>query len=193
MIEGRDDGKEDARTGENSPVSVEAKNFVGIGKMRFNTPKAKWNIPHLHFLVDLVEPGRYEATVLEFGLVSGGKKQEEAIERLAAQIYYYIFSVMENGDNYSEFIESVDSHVMDDYWRRYRTIEFSLARDGNDLSNNIDEEIKRAVKSIISEKTDAVLDGIAKNNATEHINEAKRMASFAAMFDLEYTVIGEAA
>jgi len=58
---------------------------------------AEWNIPHIHFMVDKTDSGNYEATLLEFGLVS-----------------------------WSESLE-VDDQVMDGYWRYYRKIEFSLA------------------------------------------------------------------
>jgi hypothetical protein len=175
-------------------VSVEEKLFVGIGKMIFNTPpNVNWNIPHLHFLVDKIDDDRYEATVLEFGLVSSGKDQAEAIERLASQIHYYIFSVMEDERNYQQFIDIVDSYVMEDYWRYYRVIEFTLAKDGKDLSHKMDMQIQRAVKSLIEEKTMALLDEIAKNNAVELVNEAKRMTSFRGDFDFEYKFIKGAA
>lgn len=161
---------------------------MGIGKMIFNTPDVPWNIPYLHFLVDAAAPGRFEATVLEFGLVSAGASQEEAIERLAAQAHAYIFSVMER-DDYGQLIECVNDFVMEDYWRQYRVVEFSLARQGNDLSHDMDKTVERAVKAIINEKTDQLLDGIAKNNAREYIEEAKRMVSFASAFDFEYKTV----
>jgi hypothetical protein len=171
-------------------VSVEEKHFVGIGKMIFNSPSSvTWNIPHLHFLVDKVVDDRYEATVLEFGLVSSGKNEAEAIERLASQIHDYIFSVMADKGNYQQFIDAVDNYVMADYWRHYRVIEFTLAQARNDLSHEIDGKIQRAVKALIDEKTMALIDKIAKNNAQELVNEVKRMSSFRADFDFEYKLI----
>ena len=57
---------------ESTSVSVSNKNFVGIGKMIFES-SAEWKIPHLHFMVDKTASGNYEATLLEFALVSWSK------------------------------------------------------------------------------------------------------------------------
>jgi hypothetical protein len=54
---------------ESTSVPVDNKNFVGIGKLIFDSD-AEWNIPILHFMVDKTASGNYEATLLEFGLVS---------------------------------------------------------------------------------------------------------------------------
>jgi uncharacterized FlaG/YvyC family protein len=175
--------------GEDMFVSVEDKHFVGVGKMIFNTPNTAWNIPHLHFLVDKAAGDRYEATLLEFGLVSAGEGQEEAIERLARQTHLYISTVMQEDENYSQFINNVNDHVMDDYWRKYRAIEFALAQTGGGLSHAIDKELEMAVKKIINEKTSALIDEIARNSAEEVVREAKRMAALTAAFDFEYQVV----
>jgi hypothetical protein len=118
-------------------VPVDRKDFIGIGKIVFNS-NAEWNIPHLHFIVDKTTSGNYEATSLEFGLVSWSELEREAITSLVKQTYFYILSVMEKS-GFDQFIKEVDNHVMDDYRRHYRKIEFSLARHGKDLSH--DEQI----------------------------------------------------
>ena len=174
-------------------VSVEDKNFVGIGKLMFkNRPDVQWHIPHLHFLVDNPTKNYFEATCLEFGLVSSGSTQEEAIERLASQAYFFIDTVM-GQNNYDQFIDTVNDFTMCGYWREYRRIEFSLAKVGKDLSSSIDKHIERAVKSIISKKMEKALDDIAKREAGEIIAEAKRIVSLSSCFDFQYTSLKDAA
>jgi hypothetical protein len=179
--------------GNNVHVPVDGREFIGIGKMFFNTPDVEWNIPHLHFLVDTQRSGYYEATCLEFGLVAAANTPEETIEGLATLTHAHIMAVMEGGDHYDQFFALVDTYAMEDYWRKYRLIEFSLAREGKDLSHNIDKQIERAVKSLISAKRDKALDDLAKAQAKELITEVKRIVSLAAAFDFEYTPIPEAA
>lgn len=176
-------------------IHVPARNrdFVGIGKMFFNTPDVNWNIPHLHFLVDSQRPGYYEATCLEFALVSSGRTPEESIEGLATLTHAHIMAVMENGDQYDQFLSLVDNYAMEDYWCKYRVIEFSLARQGQDLSHNIDKQIERAVKALISAKRDKALDELAKAQAADLIIEAKRISRLAEAFDFEYTPLRGAA
>jgi len=111
---------------ETSFVPVDQKKFVGIGKMGFETNK-EWNIPSLHFMVDKTISGNYEATLLEFGLISWSETEEAAIKSLVRQTHSHILTVTEKA-GFDELIKSVDDHVMDDYWRFYRKIEFSLAR-----------------------------------------------------------------
>jgi hypothetical protein len=174
-------------------VPVGNREFVGIGKMFFNIPDVSWNIPHLHFLVDSQGPGYYEATCLEFGLVTSGKTPEESIEGLAILTHSHIMAVMESGDRYDQFVTLVDNYAMEDYWRKYRVIEFSLARQGKDLSHNIDKQIERAVRSLISAKRDKALDELARAQASDLIAEVKRIVYLAEVFDFEYTPLGGAA
>jgi hypothetical protein len=90
-------------------VLVDQKDFIGIGKIVFDS-NAKWNIPHLHFMVDKTASGNYEATSLEFGLVSWSELEKEAITSLVKQTYFYILSVMEKS-SFDQFIKEVDNHV----------------------------------------------------------------------------------
>jgi len=126
-------------------VPVDSKNFVGIGKMTFDS-NAEWNIPHLHFMVDKTASGNYEATLLEFGLVSWSESLNDAIKSLVRQTHTHILSVIERA-GFEQFIREVDDQVMDGYWRNYRKIEFSLARDGRDLSHEMDSRFVRVIKA----------------------------------------------
>ena len=81
--------------------------------------------------------GNYEATLLEFGLVSWSESLNNAIKSLVKQTHAHILSVIGRA-GFEQFIREVDDQVMDGYWRNYRKIEFSLARDGRDLSHEMD-------------------------------------------------------
>jgi len=144
-------------------LDVSDKNFIGIGKMVFEK-NAEWNIPHLHFMVDNTKAGNYEATLLEFGLVSWSENQGEAIKNLAKQTHSHILTVMEKA-GFDEFIREVDDHVMDDYWRQYRKFEFTMARSGRDLSHKMDRQLVQAIKEKLSEETKKIIMELAKYNA----------------------------
>ncbi|MDR0503587.1 MAG: hypothetical protein LBH16_09750 [Treponema sp.] len=144
-------------------VPVERKNFVGIGKMVFEKNK-EWNIPHLHFMVDETVSGNFEATLLEFGLVSWSETEEAVIKSLVRQTHVHILMVMDKS-GFDGLIKNVDDHVMDDYWRHYRKIEFTMARSGKDLSHKLDNQIVRAIKEMLSEDTKNIIREIAMDNA----------------------------
>ena len=132
-----------------SSVTVDNKNFIGIGKMIFESNNAKWNIPHLHFMVDKTVSGNYEATLLEFGLVSWAENLDDAIRSLLKQTHSYILSVLER-NGFDQFISEVDNNVMEGYWKHYRKIDFCLARIGKDLSHQMDNpSVMREMKAII--------------------------------------------
>jgi hypothetical protein len=119
-------------------VPVDQKKFIGIGRINFFTNK-EWNIPALHFMVDKTSSGNYEATLLEFILVSWSETKEDAIKSLAMQTYFYLYKVIEKS-GFEGLIKRVEDHVMDDYWNFYRKIEFSLAMNKN--NNTIRTEIE---------------------------------------------------
>jgi hypothetical protein len=171
-------------------VPVGQKDFIGIGKIVFDS-NAEWNIPHLHFMVDKTASGNYEATLLEFGLVSWSESDDEAIKSLIKQTHFYILSVMEKS-GFDQFIKEADNHVMDDYWRHYRKIEFSLARYGRDLSHKMDSILVRAIKNMLSEETMKIIRETAKNNAEEVMREVKKILSLTPS-TLTYTEVKEAA
>jgi hypothetical protein len=131
---------------------MENKHFVAIGKMMIDNLGAKWNIPDLHFIVNRTPSGLFEATNIEFILDSCGGSLEEAVEGLSGLTIHYITVVMGKGHGYSEFIDKVNSLVMEDYWREYRNIEFSLAREGKDLSHDIANKVNAAIKNMLAEE-----------------------------------------
>ena len=145
---------------------MDNKHFVAIGKMSIDNLSTEWNIPDLHFIVNKTPSGLLEATNIEFILDSTGNTIEEAIEALIGLTIHYITSVMEKGRGYDEFIEKVNSLSMEDYWREYRNIEFSLARKRKDLSHDIANKINAAVKNMLTEEiTQQIRDvatGVAK-------------------------------
>jgi len=145
---------------------MDNKHFVAIGKMSIDNLSTEWNIPDLHFIVNKTPSGLLEATNIEFILDSTGNTIEDAIEALIGLTIHYITSVMEKGRGYDEFIEKVNSLSMEDYWREYRNIEFSLARKRKDLSHDIANKINAAVKNMLTEEiTQQIRDvatGVAK-------------------------------
>jgi len=131
---------------------MDNKHFVAIGKMTIDNLSTEWNIPDLHFIVNKTPSGLFEATNIELILDAAGSTIEEAIEGLIGLTIHYITAVMEKSRGYDEFIEKVDSLAMEDYWREYRNIEFSLARDRKDLSHDIANKINAAIKSMLAEE-----------------------------------------
>ena len=116
---------------------MENKQFVAIGKMMIDSLNTEWNIPHLHFIVNQTPSGLFEATNIELILDSSGNTIEEAVKSLSGLTIHYITTVMEKGCGYDEFIAKANSLAMEEYWREYRNIEFTLARKGKDLSHEI--------------------------------------------------------
>ena len=131
---------------------MESKTSIAIGKMTIDNLSPEWNIPTLHFIVNKTQSGLFEATNIELILDSNGKTIEEAIEGLSALTIHYITTVMEKGQGYIEFIEKVNSLEMEDYWREYRNIEFSLARHRKDLSHDIANKVNASIKNILAEE-----------------------------------------
>jgi len=154
---------------------VDGKNFVGIGKIVFNS-NVEWNIPVLHFMVDKTASGNYEATLLEFGLVSWSENQDNSIRSLVKQTHSHILSVLSR-TGFDQFVNEVDSHVMDGYWRQYRKIDFSLARIGKDLSHQMDSPGIREMKAMISEERKNFIRNLARDNAENLINELDKLPS----------------
>jgi hypothetical protein len=131
---------------------MDNKRFVAIGKMTIDNLSTEWNIPDLHFIVSKTSSGLLEATNIELILDSTGSTIEEAIEGLIGLTIHYITTVMGKGRGYDEFIDKVNSLAMEEYWREYRNIEFSLARDRKDLSHEIANKINAAVKNMLAEE-----------------------------------------
>ena len=131
---------------------MDNKHFIAIGKMTIDSLSAEWNIPDLHFIVNKTPSGLFEATNIELILDSIGSSIEEAIEELIGLTIHYITAVMEKGRGYDEFIDKVNSLAMEEYWREYRNIEFSLARNRKDLSHDIANKVNAAIKNMLAEE-----------------------------------------
>jgi hypothetical protein len=131
---------------------MENKHFVAIGKMTLDNLSTEWNIPDLHFIVNKTPSGLFEATNIELILDSTGGNIEEAIEGLVGLTIHYITAVMAKGRGYGEFIDKVNSLAMEESWREYRVIEFSLARNRKDLSHDIAKKVNAAIKNMLAEE-----------------------------------------
>jgi hypothetical protein len=140
---------------------MDNKHYVAIGKMTIDNLSPKWNIPDLHFIVNKTSSGLFEATNIEFILDSSGNTIEEAIEGLTGLTIHYITTVTEKGRGYDEFIDKVNSLAMEDYWREYRNIEFSLARERKDLSHDIANKINAAIKNMLAEEIEQQIREVA--------------------------------
>jgi hypothetical protein len=177
---------------ENLSVTVDDKKFIGIGKFLFDTYHVEWNIPHLHFMVDESEYGHFEATNLEFGLVSSGETQMEAIQHLAALTHSHVTSVMTGPRGYEEFIETAKSRAMDEYWTAYRIIDFTLAEQGRDLSHELERKITRAIQEMLDEKVKELITQRALKKADELLKAFEQVNTFK-LKDVEYTELRTAA
>ncbi|MDR2182075.1 MAG: hypothetical protein LBN92_05280 [Treponema sp.] len=158
-------------------VPVTGKKFVGIGKFLFDTINAEWNIPHLHFLINKSDDANFEATNLEFGLVAAGDNAEKAMQRLASLVHFHITSVMAEGNGYKEFIDIVNSRAMDDYWRMYRVIDFTLGEKGEDLSHEIEKRITRAIQEMFSKQVKDAIIQKAERKADEIIKAYEELTA----------------
>jgi hypothetical protein len=159
-------------------VSVADKEFVGIGKFLFDIVNEEWNVPHLHFMVNKTDNGNFEATNLEFGLVSSGDKAEVSVQRLAGLVLFHITSVMTEGNGYKEFIETANSRVMDDYWRAYRVIDFSLGEKGKDLSHEIEKRITLSIQEMFNKQVKDIITQKAGEKADEIIKAYEELTIF---------------
>jgi predicted RNase H-like HicB family nuclease len=169
-------------------VSVKDKKFVGIGKFLFDTVNEEWNIPHLHFMINKTDNGNFEATNLEFGLVSSGESVAAAMQHLAGLLHFHITSVMTEGKGYKEFIEAVNSRAMDDYWRAYRVIDFSFGEKGKDLSHEIDKKITRAIQEMFDRQVKDIITQRAEKKADEIIKAYEEITIFK-LSTVQYTEI----
>jgi hypothetical protein len=149
---------------------MENKKIVAIGKMMIESLNTEWNIPHLHFIVSQTPSGLFEATNIELILDSSGSTLEEAIKTLSGLTIHYITAVMEKGRGYDELIEKANSLVMEEYWREYRNIEFTLARKGKDLSHEIASKINTAIKTMLAEEIRQQIKEMAADAAKIIIN-----------------------
>jgi hypothetical protein len=173
-------------------VPVTDKKFVGIGKFLFDTVNTEWNIPHLHFLINEADGCKFEATNLEFGLVASGDSAEEAMQRLAGLAHFHITSVMTEGKGYPEFIDAINIRAMDDYWKAYRVIDFTLGEQGKDLSHEIEKRITRAIQEMFKKQViDAIIQKAEKR--ADEIIKAYEELTAVNLVTVQYTELRDAA
>ena len=164
-------------------VSVAHKKFVGIGKMIFRSSE-EWNIPHLHFMVDKTNSGNFEATLLEFGLVSWAETKDEVIQSLFRQVAFYIFNTKEQS-KFDQMLEDVDNHAMDDYWRCYRKIDFSLAKSGRGLNRKIESRLIQKVIEMVREEI--LSEETQKATHKSALDRRDRVEKFVKMIDKTFS------
>jgi hypothetical protein len=158
-------------------VNGDTKNFVGIGKVMIDTPSLSWNIPHLHFLINKAQDV-FEATCLEFGLVSCGSSQEESAERLVDLSLFHINAVIYDGGGFDELKKLSLNGFMNEFWGAYRYIEMSLAEKKQDLSHDIEGRITRAIQEMFDKKVKEIIRAMAKEAAEEAVREYERISAF---------------
>jgi hypothetical protein len=145
--------------------------------MIIDTKTVSWNIPHLHFLVS-GNTGYFEAICLEFGLIATGSTQEESAERLIEHTIYHIGAVINNGNGFEEFKEVALNNFMNSYWGAYRHIEFCLAETKQDLSNEIESRIVKALQELFDKKVKELIYSLAKTAAEEAVKEYEKLSIF---------------
>ena len=99
--------------------------FVDFGYMEFIYSKLPY-IPHFHYLVAKDETC-FIALNLETQLFTVDDTQRKAVDFLYDLIMSHIKDVTERGD-FAQLIETAKSNVMDEYWCKYREMEFIAAQ-----------------------------------------------------------------
>ena len=157
----------------NHVLSTEEKNFIGAGKIIYDLYSNGYNIPHLHFLVEKLEDDLYEAVNLEFSLFALGNTTETAIASLVELTIEYIDSVFEFGRGFKELQDMATCQVMDNYWAKYREIEFSAASKKQDIGHDIEQRFTNSIRNIITEKLEEELIRIVEQEASELTKEIR--------------------
>ena len=99
--------------------------FVDFGYMEFIYSKLPY-IPHFHYLVAKDETC-FIALNLETQLFTVDDTQRKAVDFLYDLIMSHIKDVTERGD-FAQLIEDAKSNEMDEYWSKYREMEFIAAQ-----------------------------------------------------------------
>ena len=106
-------------------IIAEKMEFVDFGYMEFIYSKLPY-IPRLHYLVAKDETC-FMAINLELQLFTVDDTQRKALDFLYDLIMSHIQDVTERGD-FTQLIEDAKSNIMDEYWRKYREMEFTAAQ-----------------------------------------------------------------
>jgi len=99
--------------------------IVDFGYMEFIYSKLPY-IPHFHYLV-IKDGDCFIALNLELQLFASGNSQDEVGKSLFRLIMSHVKAVAERGD-FAQLIETAKSNEMDEYWCKYREMEFIAAQ-----------------------------------------------------------------
>ena len=99
--------------------------IVGFGYMEFIYSKVPY-IPFFHYLV-IKDGDCFIALNLELQLFTVCDTQREAVDFLYDLIMSHIKDVAER-DNFDQLIEDAKSNIVDEYWCKYREMEFIAAQ-----------------------------------------------------------------
>ena len=99
--------------------------FVDFGYMEFIYSKLPY-IPFFHYLV-IKDGDFFIALNLELQLFTVDDTQRKALDFLYDLIMSHIQDVAERGD-FAQLIEDAKSNEMDEYWSKYREMEFTAAQ-----------------------------------------------------------------
>ena len=106
-------------------IIAEKVEFVEFGFFDFCDGEM-WYMPRLHYLVEKTGT-RFVALNLELQLFTVDDTQRKALDFLYDLIMSHIQDVAERGD-FAQLIEDAKSNEMDEYWQKYRELEFTAAQ-----------------------------------------------------------------
>ena len=106
-------------------IIAEKMEFVEFGFFDFCDGEM-WYMPRLHYLVAKTGT-RFVALNLELQLFASGNSQDEVGKSLFRLITSHVKAVTERGD-FTQLIEDAKSNEMDEYWQKYRELEFTAAQ-----------------------------------------------------------------
>lgn len=143
---------------EDEVVPIEGLQFIGLGKIIYSDFGADFGIPPLHFLTIVYGEGHFQAVNLEFQLFSGGETCERAIANLVKLITSCIISACERREGFELLRNLALLNDMNAYWKKYREIEFNLAK----TKNHLGQRIENTIKTMIDEAFIELIEEMAK-------------------------------
>ena len=106
-------------------IIAEKVEFVEFGFFDFCDGEM-WYMPRLHYLVEKTGT-RFVALNLELQLFASGNSQDEVGKSLFRLITSHVKAVAGRGD-FAQLIEDAKSNIVDEYWCKYREMEFIAAQ-----------------------------------------------------------------
>ena len=132
-------------------LATEGLNFIGIGKIMYNNLQYNFHIPHLHFLLLEYEKNVFQAVNLEFQLFALDDTPEKTIASLVKMLTSYIIETCNKKDGFEELKTLALLQNMENYWKKYREIEFDLAREKRDVGHDIEQRVKNIINEAMVE------------------------------------------